>query len=262
MAYVDVGPRSAARTLLFLHGNPTWSFQYRNVLRQLEGQFRCVAPDWIGFGLSDRPRGWSYRPTDHADCLRRFTSSVGLQAFTMVVHDWGGPIGFDLALDDPGRVQGFVILNSWLRPPTDNLRMRAFARVAGSTFSGYLIRRFNALVWLMPLGFGDPRRLDRKAHKHYLRAQDGDRQGCAQLPAEFAASRDWLARLWSRRGALDSIPKAFVWGERDRALGTGPLEDWIGAFPDAHVSRLPHTGHFVAEEDPDAVVRAIRGLLT
>lgn len=257
MHYVDAGPRDASQTILFLHGNPTWSFEYRNVVRQLDDRHRCIAPDWLGFGLSDAPADWTYRPQDHARCLRLFIERLHLSRFSLVVHDWGGPIGFSVALDNPDSIRSIVVLNSWLWPPAGSLRFRAFASIAASPPARYFNRRFNVLTIAMPLGLGRPWRLSRTAYSHYLQAQQGRRRGCAQLPTEFVKSKAWLENLWARRNLLGEIPKAMVWGRRDRALGTKPIERWLDAFPMLDLTMLDDVGHFVPEEVPDAVARTI-----
>jgi haloalkane dehalogenase len=88
--YVDEG---AGKVVLFVHGNPTWSFMYRHLIQGLSEHYRCVAPDHIGFGLSDKPRDAAYLPQFHAENLTAFIETLGLKDITLVIHDWGGPIG-------------------------------------------------------------------------------------------------------------------------------------------------------------------------
>src|SRR5688572_2825134 len=109
--WLDVGPgqvhyvdEGEGPTLLFVHGTPTWSFEYRHVIKALSKKFRCVAPDQLGFGLSDRPADFDYSPESHAKSLRTFVDKLQLRDFVLVVHDFGGPIGLPLALE--GRARG------------------------------------------------------------------------------------------------------------------------------------------------------------
>jgi haloalkane dehalogenase len=90
MSYLDEGEGAP---IVMVHGTPTWSFLYRHLIRELRSRYRCVAPDHLGFGLSDRPRGWSYRPEDQAGNLARLIERLALEDLTLVVHDYGGPIG-------------------------------------------------------------------------------------------------------------------------------------------------------------------------
>src|SRR5512133_3021901 len=90
MHYIDEGHGSP---IVMVHGTPTWSFLYRHLVKRLAADYRCLAPDNLGFGLSNKPAGWSYTPQAHADNLRAFIESLGLRDVTLVVHDFGGPIG-------------------------------------------------------------------------------------------------------------------------------------------------------------------------
>src|SRR5688572_3863851 len=105
--YVDEGQGD---TLLFVHGTPTWSFEWRHVIRDLSRTHRCIAPDQLGFGLSDRPLDFDYSPEGHARVLRAFVERLGISDITLVVHDFGGPIALPLALEQPSRVRRLVLL--------------------------------------------------------------------------------------------------------------------------------------------------------
>jgi len=96
-----------------VHGTPTWSFLYRHLIRDLSPRYRCVAPDHLGFGLSDRPPGWSYRPETRR-AISRGSSRRSAQDLTLVVHDYGGPIGLAYALDHPENVRRLVLFNTWM----------------------------------------------------------------------------------------------------------------------------------------------------
>ena len=111
--YVDEGK---GPLLLMLHGNPAWSFLYRHVIAGLRGEFRCVALDLPGFGLSKAGAGYGYRPADHATVVEGFCDRLGLEAITLMVNDWGGPIGFWVAGRQPTRFKALVIGNTWAWP--------------------------------------------------------------------------------------------------------------------------------------------------
>ncbi len=107
--YVDEGKGDP---IVMIHGQPTWSFMYRKLVQDLCGDYRCVAPDLIGFGLSDKPSDWSYRVEAHGENLRRLIEQLGLKRITLVVHDWGGPIGMSYAVDHPDNIERIVFLNT------------------------------------------------------------------------------------------------------------------------------------------------------
>jgi haloalkane dehalogenase len=122
--YVDEG---SGPTLLLLHGNPTWSFLYREIIKELRGEFRCVAVDYPGFGSSVAPTGYGFTPAEHADVVADFLTQLDLSAVTLMVQDWGGPIGFAVATRHPDRFARFVIGNTWARPKSDRARGRSHA---------------------------------------------------------------------------------------------------------------------------------------
>jgi haloalkane dehalogenase len=140
--YVDEG---SGPTLLLLHGNPTWSFIYREIIKGLRRDFRCVALDYPGFGLSVPPPGYGFTPAEHADVVQRFVQLLDLTAVTMMVQDWGGPIGFAVATREPNRFARFVIGNTWAWPKND-MRTQVFSRLLGGPLGGYLILRHNVFV--------------------------------------------------------------------------------------------------------------------
>jgi haloalkane dehalogenase len=143
MHYVDEG---GGDPVLLLHGEPTWSYLYRKLMPPLAEVARVVAPDYFGFGRSDKPvaRGW-YTYDAHYESIARFVERLGLRKLTVVVHDWGGPIGLRLAVEQPDRVDRLVILNTGVgagRAPSDEwLRFREFVRRVGADLvPGQLVR--------------------------------------------------------------------------------------------------------------------------
>ena len=111
--YLDEG---SGAPLLLLHGNPTWSFLYRNIISGLRDHYRCIAVDYPGFGLSSPARGYGFTPAEHADVLEQLVAQWDISDVTMMVQDWGGPIGFAVATRHPERFAAFVIGNTWAWP--------------------------------------------------------------------------------------------------------------------------------------------------
>jgi len=258
VSYVDQG---AGEPILFVHGTPTWSFEYRHVIRALSASHRCIAPDHLGFGLSQRPVDFDYRPESHAQVLARFVDRLGLDRFTLVVHDYGGPIGLPLALDRPDRVRRLVVLNSWMWSIAGDPRMARGARMLGGRLGRFLYRRANlSLRSLMPYAYGDRKKLTRAIHGQYLAAfPDADSRGRVLWPLArgLLASSAHFDSLWQRRQRLVEIPALILWGLRDRALGPDLLTHWRTALPHARVAQLPDAGHWPHEEQPDAVIQAL-----
>lgn len=133
--YIDEGE---GEPIVMVHGNPTWSFLYRKFIKELSHTHRCIAPDHLGFGLSDKPSGWSYKPADHAANLAALLDKLDLIDITLIVQDWGGPTGLSYALKNPERVKRLVIMNTWFWPVEDERHYRLFSGMVGGPIGRFL----------------------------------------------------------------------------------------------------------------------------
>lgn len=258
MRYVDEG---RGRPILFVHGTPSWSFEWRHAIAALRGEHRCVAPDHLGFGLSAKPPHAAYAPADHAARLRQLVRALDLQDATLVVHDFGGPIGLSALLDEPERFTSVVILNSWMWAHGDDPGIRRMSRLVASPLGRLLYRWMNASPrWIVPASFGDRGKLTKEIHQCYMRpfAHRDERWAPWRLGCELAGSDPWYASLWERRAVLRSLPVTLVWGTKDIAFGEPYLARWREALPSAEVVRVEGAGHFPQEEAPERVTAAIR----
>ena len=260
MHYLDEG---SGPPVVFVHGNPSWSFEYRQVIKELSKTHRCLAADHLGFGLSDKPLDWTYRPEDHARNLEALLESLDLKEITLVVGDWGGPIGLSYALNHPQRVSGLIITNTWMWSVDKDWYFRAFSGFVGGPLGRFLIRKRNFFAKdILGSTYGDKTKLTAEVHRHYLMPLENslERKGNWTFPKEIIASSDWLQSLWDRRHVLKDAKILFAWGMKDIAFRPKELERWIEAFPSARVVRFPGEGHFLAEEKPSELVAAIRTL--
>jgi len=259
--YVDEG---AGSPIVMAHGNPTWSFLYRHLIKRLRPDYRCIAMDHIGFGLSDKPKDWSYRPEDHAKNLWALIESLGLKNITLVLQDWGGPIGLSYAVTHPENVARIVLMNTWAWPVNRDLYYVGFSAFMGGPIGRMLIRRYNFFArTILRQAFGDKSKLSDVAHKHYLRPLDApeDRKGCLIFPKQIIASTHWLGDLWKKIPTLNGKPKLFVWGMKDIAFREKELKRWECTFPEARSVRLDTVGHFVQEEAPEALEKEVIAFL-
>lgn len=259
--YVDEGK---GQPIVMLHGNPTWSFLYRNLIKQLSPNYRCIAPDHLGFGLSDKPTDWSYLPEDHAKNLAALIDHLSLKNVTLVVQDWGGPIGIDYALKHPENVACLIVMNTWAWPVNHDFHYVSFSAFMGGPIGRMLIRKRNFFAnTFMRAAFGDKSKLSAEAHQHYLRALPTaeDRKGCYVFPKQIVASTPWLKQLWSKIAALQDKPTLFVWGMKDVAFREKELQRWQSALPNSRTVRLPAVGHFVQEEAPEELGQAVSAFL-
>lgn len=258
--YIDEG---AGPPALFVHGTPTWSFEYRHVIRAARGTSRCIAPDHLGFGLSDRPRQAEYTPEAHARRLREFVDALGLDRFALVVHDYGGPIGLPLAL--AGRVTRLVLLNTWMWPFDDDKEMTNRAKLVQGGFGRWMYRHLNAsLKLLMPSAYAAKSRLTRSIHRQYLEPfRNKDDRVLVLWPLAYAllGSSTFYRELYSRIDALRAIPTTIIWGLKDTAFRPHHLARWKQELPDANVLALDNAGHWPHEEAPSEVAESIADFL-
>lgn len=261
LRYVDVGD---GPVVLLSHGTPTWGFEWRHVIRALAPRYRVIVPDHLGFGLSERPVDAEYSPEAHAARFRRLVDGLGLDRFSLVVHDFGGPFALPTAIDLADRVDHLAIVNTFLWP-FDRGDMRMKAWMAGTWLFRWLYRDYNLSVrFIAPSAWGDRAKLT-PAIQAQIEAPWGepaDRERVLwALAKALSASGPFYAEQWARREALRPIPKAIVWGVKDSAFGPDQLATWQAAFPEAAVTAIAGAGHWPHEEAPDAVIAALAALL-
>jgi haloalkane dehalogenase len=255
--YVDEG---SGPPLLLLHGNPTWSFLYRDVIAGLRDAFRCIAPDLPGFGLSRAAPGYRYTPAEHADVIERLVVELDLQDATLMAQDWGGPIGFAAAGRHPERFARFVVANTWAWPKADP-GTQLFSRLLGGPLGRRLILERNVFVErILPGGVKrttlPPGVLD--AYRGPFPDPES-RRPVHVLPREILGSRRFLAGVERGLQALGDRPALIVWPTRDPAFRTRERRRWERVFPDHRTVLLEGAGHYVQEDAAEEIVAAIRG---
>ncbi|MCU0448534.1 MAG: alpha/beta fold hydrolase [Bernardetiaceae bacterium] len=256
--YVDEG---AGDPIVFVHGNPGWSFEFRNVIKPMLATHRCVAPDHLGFGLSDKPPHWDYLPQQHADHFAQLLDHLQLDNLTLVVSDWGGPIGLSYVIRYPHKVRKIVILNSWLWSVASDPYYRRFSGFMGGPVGRFLITRFNFFgKVIVKKALGDPSKLTKEVHRHYYQhlAEPADRKGCCVFPEQIIGASSWLDSLWAQRQKINQLPTTLIWGLKDIAFREQELAHWLAHWPAPEVIKLAGVGHYPQEEAPDVVVRALR----
>ena len=261
MHYVDVG---TGDPILLVHGTPTWSFEYRHLISALSARHRCIAPDHFGFGLSERPPGFAYTPEAHAGALAEFVATLGLDRFTLVVHDFGGPIGLPLALRPSSPVDKLVILNTFAWPIDDDPAMARPAKLIGGAVGRWLYEYANASQRLiMPSAYGDKKKLTAAIHHQYLAVFRERKARVLVLHALAKALLGSRAHYQSLLDALPSmrIPTLVLWGMKDRAFKPYQLARWQALLPSATIVRLDQAGHWPHEEEPARVIEAIERFL-
>ncbi len=261
MSYIDEG---SGETLLFVHGTPSWSFDFRKVIKGLQSEYWCIAVDHIGFGLSDKPKDYDYSTPNHARTLEKFVLENELTALTLVLHDFGGPIGMALALEHPDRVKRIIIMNSWLWSSKGDPEYEKFAKMLRSPLLPFLYKRLNfSPRFILPKSYGDGNKPEKRILKHYSRpfSKSSERNGALAFANSLLNDQDWFESLWNQRGKLQDIPMLLIWGMADPIITPKNLDKFREGFPRAEVLQLDASGHFPQEEEPEMVVGRIREFL-
>lgn len=247
MHYIDEG---VGEVMLFVHGTPTWSFLYRDFIQSFSKSYRCVAIDHLGFGLSDHPEHFDGTPQSHSKNLIEFIDRLGLDQMTLVVHDFGGPIGLSAGIHHHQKVRQVIVFNTWLWATKDNPDVRKVDKILHSLLGGflYLYLNFSPKV-LLKKGFYDQMKLTKDLHRQYLLPfpNKASRRSLLNLGKALAGSSDWYQEQWELLDNLDSKPWLFLWGTKDEFITPAYLEKWKSRFPNAIVKEFV-CGHFVQEE--------------
>jgi cis-3-alkyl-4-acyloxetan-2-one decarboxylase len=260
MSFLDEGPRSD-EAVVMVHGNPTWSFFYRDVVLALRDRMRCIVPDHIGCGLSDKPQQWDYTLPNHIANLRALLDSLALKRIHLVVHDWGGPIGLGSLLPQSERLGRVVILNT-----------AAFAdtvvpwriRLCRAPLLGELIvRGGNGFAWPATwMAVSKP--LPAHVKRGFLFPYDSWANRIAthrfvvDIPSgKGTASDHALAEIEKRLSVLRDRDVSVLWGAEDFCFNRHYFGRWTGILPDARHQLLEGVGHYVLEDGGDPVVESV-----
>ena len=262
MHYVDEGQ---GMPVVMLHGNPTWSFMYRKVVRALAPQFRCIAPDHVGCGLSSKPQDYSYRLATHIANLRSLIDGLGIGRFHLIVHDWGGAIGMGVATAMPERLGKLVVMNTAAFRSLHIPKRIAVCKVPG--IGALLIRGMNAfaggaavMAKANPLppqvraGFLWPYRdwHDRVANLRFV-------QDIPLHPAH--PSYRTLEGIEARLPLLAQKEMLLCWGMRDWCFDSRFLAEWRRRFPQARAHEFPDAAHYLLEDAGERIIPLIRDFL-
>lgn len=260
MHYIDEGK---GEPLLFVHGTPAWSFLYRHLVKAFSGHYRCVAIDHIGFGLSEKPLTFPGRPQDHAENLSEFLQTMDLQEVTLVVHDFGGPIGLAAAIRHPGRIKRIVLFNTWLWETASSPEVKKIDKMINSRLGKWLYLRYNISPrLLLKKGFSDQRNLSKAVHRQYLLPfpDKNSRMALYHIARGLRGASQWYQQQWEQLSVLTEKDWLIIWGVKDQFINTGYLHKWKERLPAAKVTEI-EAGHFLQEEQPDKCIQAIREVL-
>jgi haloalkane dehalogenase len=275
MSYLDEGPRDG-EVVVMLHGNPSWSYYWRHLVLGVRDRYRCIVPDHVGMGLSDKPGDaddasprYDYTLQSRVDDLATLLDALGITGpVTLVVHDWGGMIGFGWALSHMPQVRRLVILNTAAFPlPAAKAMPWQLSLGRDSRVGGFLIRALNLFArgaaWL-----GTQRRLSPAVRRAYIAPYNGWRNAIGTLrfmqdiPLRDG-DRAWplVAEAGRRLHEFADRPAFIGWGLRDFVFDRHFLGAFTAALPQADVHAFEDAGHYVLEDTHEVLVPVIRGFL-
>ncbi|MEE2986402.1 MAG: alpha/beta fold hydrolase [Nitrospinota bacterium] len=262
--YLDEGQGDI---LLMLHGNPTWSFYYRNLVLGLKDRYRCVVPDHIGCGLSDKPQNYDYTLSTHIDNLKALVDRLSLDNMTLMMHDWGGAIGMGLAVRVPEKIKRLIIFNTsaflsdWIPFSVNICRNPIFGTLA--------IRCFNAFA-VMAASWACRRkeRMSGKVRDGYLAPYDSyaNRIGNLRFVQDIPMTPDVpsypvVKSIEEKLENFRNRPVLILWGKKDFCFNDHFLNRWKKFFPEAEVHEMEDAGHYVVEDAYEDIIPWIRDFL-
>ncbi len=268
--YLDEG---SGPVVVMVHGNPTWSFYYRNLVLALRENYRCIVPDHIGCGLSDKPGDdrYEYTLARRIDDLEALLDHLDLgNEINLVVHDWGGMIGMGYAHRHPDRIAKLTILNTgaFHLPQTKKFPLALW--IVRNTFLGaFLVRGFNGFSLVASYICCRRKKLDRKLRRAFRAPYDSWANRIATLrfvqdiplePKDKAYAV--VSEIQEGLQRFTETPMLICWGEKDFVFSTHFLDEWIRRFPDADVLRFSDGGHYILEDASEEVIPRIRAFLS
>lgn len=262
--YLDEG---SGPPMLMVHGNPTWSFYYRHLVKEFSGSHRVLAVDHIGCGLSDKPANYEYRLARHVSNLRRFVENHDLRDVTLVVHDWGGAIGLGAFADEPERVRRLVIFNSAAFRSKEIPARIAACRIP--VFGPLAVRGLNGFARAaITMATEKPELMTPAVRAGYLAPYDNWANRIAthkfvlDIPLnERHASYPALVKIESSLPRFADKPILLAWGMKDWCFTPRFLDRWLQYFPKARVERFADAGHYVVEDARERIIVAMRDFL-
>ena len=268
MHYLDEGQGD---TVVMLHGNPNWSYYYRNLVKSLRNQYRCLVPDHIGCGLSDKPGDDRYEYSlarRVADLGKWLDHCEATDNLTLVVHDWGGMIGMAYATEHPERIRRLVILNTgaFHLPKTKPVPWQL--KLARSPLGALLVRGFNAFSRGAVKSCVTRKPMSKQVGDAYCAPYDSWSNRIAvhrfvqDIPLKPSdRGYDLITRVGSRLELLKSVPMFIGWGDKDFVFDEHFLKEWLVRFPNAELHQYPDCGHYILEDASDELIPLIAKFL-
>ncbi|MEN0049915.1 MAG: alpha/beta fold hydrolase [Bacteroidota bacterium] len=261
MHYVEEGEGDV---LLFVHGTPTWSFLYRDFIKMFSKSHRCIAIDHLGFGLSEKHQSFLGTPKFHAENLSEFIQKKGLKNITLIVHDFGGPIGIAAGIKNASSIQKVILFNSWLWAIRQDKAIQKADKVINSWLGKFLYLNLNfSSKSLLKKGFSNKKNLSKQVHQHYIKPfpTKNSRLPLLKLAKALVGESNWYQQQWEQLNVIADRKWLILWGEKDDFFDISYLKKWADFLPNVE-KKVLSCGHFVQEEKTSESIEAMKSFLS
>lgn len=264
MHYVDEGN---GEPLVLVHGDPTWAYLYRDFIRSLSQGYRCVVPDHMGMGKSDVPKSpYPYRLQHHIDNFESLLSSLGLTDITLVLHDWGGPVGLGFAIRHAKLIKRLVLMNTWAFAPWPGGPFPKLLEIIRSEHGENFVLKRNGYLRNAILGTTyNKHKITQMVLDAYLAPYPTPESRLALLcwsrdipMIESDPSFSEMKQIEMELGQFNKLPILLIWGMRDPVLPPSVLNLWQNVFPKAFVYEINNASHFLQEDAPEIVTNCVK----
>jgi haloalkane dehalogenase len=268
MSYLDEGSRDG-ETIVLLHGNPTWSFYYRNLVKGLSDRYRVIVPDHIGCGLSSKPQDYPYNLATHISNLTKLIKHLNLGPITLAMHDWGGAIGMGYAIDNRDEIKRLVIFNTAAFLSDRIPASINFCRIP--VIGEIVVRLFNGFLGAgLYLGFGSEKsnRIKNEVREGYLYPyrNSHDRIAIARFVQDIPMSPNHptyplVKSIGEKLTQFREVPAEIIWGMKDFCFDETFLKRWMEYLPGAKVRRFEDAGHWVVEDAHEKIIPILNNFM-
>lgn len=262
--FVDEG---SGPVVILVHGNPTWSYYYRHLISALSKNFRVIAPDHIGCGLSDKPARYEYTLNNHIENLKELINHLQIEKYSLVLHDWGGPIGLGTVVGKLEKLENLVLLNT---AAFRSQRIPFRIRICKLPLIGeVIVRLFNGFAW--PATFmAVTKKMDSGVAKSFIAPYNSWKTRIAthrfvkDIP--LTKNHESYSTLVEVENCLQdirdiSVPIQINWGGKDFCFDDVFFEEWKKIFPEAETNYFPDGGHYILEDERDSIIPLIKNFM-
>lgn len=265
--YLDEG---RGEPIVMVHGNPTWSFYYRELVKALRESYRTIVPDHMGCGFSDKPDDADYRYTlaQRADDLEALLTHLGIgDSVTLILHDWGGMIGMTYATRYPERIRRIVLLNTAaFHLPSGKMFPWPLWLCRDTRIGGFLVRRFNAFSRIAARVCCTGRPMPEAVRNAYCAPYEENSIATLRFVQDIPLrprdnSYETVTTVQEKLSLFRDRPVLICWGEKDFVFDRHFLKEWMRIFPQAEVHRFPDCGHYVLEDAAEEIIALVKAFL-